>query len=262
MIGMLYFNGTATDTLFSDADSLIYSLDGKQLLIIQMCSQVFSLIIPAWIYSRLDRETIFNKDIFKTDEFFIACIFFATCIPLVAFSAYINEHIPLMDWMKDTEGQMADLLKKMLSFNSIWDLIIAIIVIGIIPAIGEEWVFRGIIQNQLNGILRNKWTAWIIASIVFSAIHLQFQGFIPRLLLGLALGFIYMRTGNLWHSILLHFFNNGIQVLGAYFYRDEILKQINNQVEAPPWYAILFSVLAASVSGYILINRTKNKISV
>jgi uncharacterized protein len=97
-----------------------------------------------------------------------------------------------------------------------------------------------------------------LASIVFSSIHFQFQGFLPRLLLGFILGLVYLKTSNLWYPILLHFFNNGTQVIGVYFYRDEVLKQINNQVELPGIPVFLISLAVLAVSIYMLFQRTKD----
>jgi membrane protease YdiL (CAAX protease family) len=259
LIFILYLKGTDLTQILADSDSLIYSLSNYELLVSQMSSQIFSLIIPAWIYSRLTANTSepINRSPFTLEIFFFSLFVFITSIPLVALSAYLNQLIPLTDWMKSTELQMSEMIEKMLNFQSVSDLIIAIIVIAVIPAIAEEWVFRGIVQKQLIGLMRNKWIGLIIASLFFSAIHMQFQGFLPRLVLGLILGFIYMVTGNLWYSILMHFFNNGFQVIGAYFYKEEILKQINNDVELPNAFAIVISIVAFSLSAYYLQQKTK-----
>ncbi len=260
LILMLYIReGNLLDTL-SNSDSFISTLNREDLLVSQMCSQILSLIIPAWLYSRLTASEgiALNRSAFTGELFFIICLFFLSAIPFVALSAYLNNMIPLADWMKISEQQMSEMIEKMLVFHNTGDLILALIVIAVIPAIAEEWVFRGIIQNLFIEWTKNNWIGLLIASLIFSAIHFQFQGFLPRFLLGFILGLIYLKTGNLWYSILLHFFNNGSQVVGVYFYKEEVLKQINNQVELPGLPVFIFSFGLLIVSYYFIHQRTKN----
>lgn len=260
LIGMLYIKDGNLENVLSNSNSLLSNLSSHELLMTQMSSQVFSLIIPAWIYSKLifNSSEFFNKHSFNSETFFYTVLFFLSSIPLVALSAYLNQLLPLTDWMVVTELQMSEMIEKMLGFKSVSDLLIAVIVIAIIPAIAEEWVFRGIVQNNIIIMVKNPWVGLVIASIFFSAIHMQFQGFLPRFILGMILGYVYLTTGNLWYSILLHFFNNGFQVIGAYYYKEEILKQINNDVQMPNIYAMIFSIIACSYIGYSLYKKSKS----
>lgn len=260
LMGILLIKGSNLEELLTDSNALVHSLSSHELLISQMCSQVFSLIIPAYIYYKLNSNTSYtlNRNVFHPEILFIVFILFVSSMPLVALSAYLNQFIPLSDWMTNTEDQMNVLIEKMLNLQSLEDLLIAIIVIGIIPAIGEEWVFRGIVQNQLVRWIKNPWLGLVLASLFFSAIHMQFQGFLPRFFLGLILGYIYLRTGNLWYSILLHFFNNGFQVLGVYFYKEEMLKQIQNDIELPGIPGIVVSCLSFPLIIFYLNKRMKH----
>jgi membrane protease YdiL (CAAX protease family) len=260
LIGILFIQGGNLEELLSDSNSLMNSLSSHELLISQMCSQVFSLILPAYLYSKMnsDAPIKLNRNAFNPELLILAIILFATSIPLVALSAYLNQFIPLSDWMTSTESQMNALIEKMLNLQAFTDLLIAIIVIAVIPAIGEEWVFRGIVQNQLVRWIKNPWTALIISAFFFSAIHMQFQGFLPRFFLGLILGYIYLITGNLWYSILLHFLNNGFQVLGVYFYKEEMLKQIQNDIELPSTLSIVGSCIMFPSIIYFINKRMKH----
>lgn len=258
LIFILFLKGIDLSAALTDTASLLETLTGRELLITQMCSQVFSLIIPALIYFKLekdDRKALQQQD-FDQKFFILSLFFFIACMPVVALSSYLNQFLPLYDWMSETETQMNEMIERMLSFQSPADLIIAIIVIAVIPAIGEEWVFRGIIQNQLIRWFKNPWIGLLIASIFFSAIHMQFQGFLPRFLLGFILGLIYMLSGNLWHSIILHFFNNGFQVIGAYFYKEEILKQLQEPAEMPSLLLVSGSVIIIVIL-FLYLNKLK-----
>lgn len=92
----------------------------------------------------------------------------------------------------------------------------SMILVAIFPAIFEEVLFRGGLQNLLTRWTKSPWTAIIVTSILFSAIHLSFYGFFVRLLLGIVLGLIFYYSGNIWMPILLHFLFNGLQVTALY----------------------------------------------
>jgi membrane protease YdiL (CAAX protease family) len=89
-------------------------------------------------------------------------------------------------------------------------------VIALIPAIGEELLFRGVIQGS---IFKNTniHVAVLLTSIIFSAFHLQFYGFLPRMVLGILLGYSLAWSGSLWLPVLIHFINNGAAVVFAWF---------------------------------------------
>ena len=89
--------------------------------------------------------------------------------------------------------------------------------IAILPALGEELMFRGVIQRILTNWTKNyHWGIWITA-FLFSAMHMQFYGFLPRMALGAMFGYLLVWTGTMWVPILAHFVNNAMGVLGYYF---------------------------------------------
>jgi len=98
-------------------------------------------------------------------------------------------------------------------------------VISIIPAIGEELVFRGIVQNELLRIWNKKHFAVWVTGFIFSFIHFQFFGFIPRMLLGVLFGYCYLWTKSLWVPIAMHFLNNALTLLVSAFFKDSILNE-------------------------------------
>jgi len=120
------------------------------------------------------------------------------------------------------------------------ELIFNVFLIGIIPGIGEELIFRGLIQRNIRKIIENPIAAIWITAVIFSAFHFQFQGFIPRLLLGALLGYLYYWTNNLWVPIIAHAFNNGIQVIMQYLYSEEISSvNIDDMESVPAWVALV-----------------------
>jgi membrane protease YdiL (CAAX protease family) len=118
-----------------------------------------------------------------------------------------------------------------------------LVIIALLPAIGEEVVFRGVLQRQVQRVIFPTWLAILIAAAIFSAIHLQFEGFLSRWLLGVLLGWLYWQTGNLWVPAIAHFFNNAIQVLGQYLYKNDISTvDLEKDIDVP-WYFALVSLV-------------------
>lgn len=118
--------------------------------------------------------------------------------------------------LKSMEETAAELTEQMLKVDSIGGLIINLLVIALIPAIGEELTFRGVIQQFLTKTCKNAFIAIVLSAAIFSAIHFQFYGFFPRMLLGIFLGCFFYLTGSLWTSFIMHFLNNATAVIVYY----------------------------------------------
>jgi uncharacterized protein len=151
-------------------------------------------------------------------------ILFILVIPFNNFLSYFNEnmHLPaFLDWLetyfRDKETQMGDIMDAFLKPGSAGGLMFNLLVIAIVPGIGEELIFRGVIQKLFGRWFRNHHIAVVVTSLLFAAIHFQFLSFLPRLLLGLVLGYIFYWSGSIWLVILLHFLNNAAAVV-FYFY--------------------------------------------
>lgn len=125
-------------------------------------------------------------------------------------------------WMRRMEDQLREMTQVLTDFSSPARLLVGFLVIAILPGIGEELVFRGLLQNKLRTLTRNSHVAIWVAAIIFSAIHFQFYGFLPRLLLGALFGYLYFWSGNLWVPILAHFVNNAFTLLMVYLYQQKI----------------------------------------
>ena len=102
------------------------------------------------------------------------------------------------------------------NMKTVSDYIASIIVIALLPAMFEEMLFRGSLQPIMINISKNAVAGIIITSILFSALHGSYYGFLPRLALGLILGFIYYYSKNLWLSITFHFLNNALGITQMY----------------------------------------------
>jgi membrane protease YdiL (CAAX protease family) len=118
------------------------------------------------------------------------------------------------EWMKSTEEHANSLIRKIISEKGVIAFIFNLIVIAIAAAVTEEFLFRGALLRIIQRKTQNYHLAIWIVAIVFSAIHFQFYGFVPRLLLGAYLGYLVYWTKNIWIPIVAHFFYNAVALTG------------------------------------------------
>jgi membrane protease YdiL (CAAX protease family) len=158
---------------------------------------------------------------FTSIIFVTAIIIFSN--PLINWLTEINSKLSLPEWMnsievwmQNSENQANQITKAFLSTTSITTLLSNIVMIGVLPAIGEELLFRGIVQQLLKRKFGNAHAAIWISAAIFSALHMQFFGFLPRLVLGAMFGYMLEWSGTLWLPIIAHFVNNTISVIAYY----------------------------------------------
>jgi len=190
----------------------------------------------------------------------LGIFFLLAAYPLVNLSFLINESIPLPAWAGAFEAQAEDTLKAVLTMNSPLIFLINLLIIAILPGIGEELIFRGILQKQIGLIFKSPIAAIWIAAFIFSAIHLQFEGFLPRMALGAVLGYLYYWTGNLWVPMIAHAFNNGIQVIVIYATGMDISGFDEKSSDQLQWWMIPLSIAVMYIiHTSILKNRRPNE---
>jgi uncharacterized protein len=183
-------------------------------------------------------------------------------MPLVQYSYQINKALPLPQWMLDMEQSTAGMLEAIITKERSFEIIINLFLIAVIPGIGEELAFRGILQKQLGRFFSNQHvTVWVSAAI-FSAMHLQFQGFLARMILGALLGYLFIWSRTLWIPIIVHFLNNGIQVLALYALniKPSEAEQLG-QSDKMTWWAALISLVLVVVVSRFIQNRNKTTAS-
>lgn len=114
--------------------------------------------------------------------------------------------------LQNLENDASELTEKILAGATIYHYLLNLLVIAVLPAIGEEFIFRGLLQKILADWTKNSFIAILVASAVFSAFHMQFYGFIPRLFLGIYFGLIFYWSKNIWLAVWAHFLNNAMAV--------------------------------------------------
>ena len=143
-------------------------------------------------------------------------------LPAINLMSHWNQHMVLPtwlsgveEWMKAKEAEAEWLTKQFMSVTTISGLLVNLLLMAVLPALSEEITFRGVLQRLLNFQLStfNSHLAIWLTAIIFSAIHMQFYGFVPRMLMGALFGYMLVWTDSLWVPMLMHFVNNGMAVL-------------------------------------------------
>jgi membrane protease YdiL (CAAX protease family) len=173
-----------------------------------------------------DREDPIEKMLLKKGltlkQGAIAILFAVAALPMISLLAEWNKGMELPQFLASMEEMMREmeesskvLTERFLNTTSEWMLFVNLLVMALLPAVCEEMMFRGWLQRALGQSVDYHTAIWVSA-IVFSAIHFQFYGFIPRMLIGAALGYLYYYTGSLWAPIVAHFTNNAAAVVTAF----------------------------------------------
>jgi len=187
----------------------------------------------------------------------LTLLFVLSSMGLVQFSMWLNQQIPLPTWATTLEADTGAMIQTFLTMETAGEFALSFFVMAIIPAIGEELLFRGIIQQTLRRVFKNEHVAVWVAAFIFSFFHFQFAGFLPRMLLGGLLGYLLVWTKNLWVPIFAHLVFNGMQVIAIY-YKDFMVEKLGVEnldeanlelVEMPPVGLLIFSAILVPLIG-------------
>lgn len=192
--------------------------------------------------------------------------------PLVSFLGVWNSSMQMPEfmggleqWMKRAEESASNIIYRFLDTDNTTLLLINILMIAILPALGEEMLFRGVLQPIFGELLKNKHAAVIITAFLFSAIHLQFFTFLPRFFLGIALGYLMLWGSNLWYPIAGHFANNFLSLIVFYFYRQTHpdINPLEPGAEdlSPVWVVIGLVVMASLALAFFRLKKSESSFS-
>lgn len=189
----------------------------------------FFFIIPSLVFAFLSQSN--TKEYLIVDESYnVNFLLLGICLivviqPLINFIGYYNQQIVLPEsmsaiqaWMKENELAAEKTTGLLFLDKSMAGLILNLLIIAVVAGLGEELFFRGCLQQIIQKIVKNQHFAVWIAAIVFSAMHFQFYGFIPRVLLGAVLGYMFVWSGTIWIPVVVHTVNNVIGVVLAFVY--------------------------------------------
>lgn len=171
---------------------------------------------------------------FKFEQVILWGLAIICSYPVIAQLTLWNTLIPLPDWMTNSQSNAFALLEQTLKMEGVGELLISILLVGIFAAVGEELIFRGLVQKHLLHKYKNPHIAILLAAIIFGGFHMQFERIIPLSLLGLLLGYSYYYSRSLLIPIVLHFLNNSFQIISIYVVtRNDEMPDINAIPELP-----------------------------
>jgi membrane protease YdiL (CAAX protease family) len=187
---------------------------------LQTWSSIGVFILPSVLFIYLTELKFVISRSFSRNQLAISICAMLFCIPIINYLAVWNQgiHLPqflsgVENWMRASEAKSAVLMEYFLRMDSYGDLFVNLFVIALVPAIGEEFLFRGGIQRSLAKWKNNPHFGIWISAFLFSALHMQFLGFVPRFLIGGFFGYLFLWSGSIWLPVIAHFINNGIAVL-------------------------------------------------
>lgn len=222
-------NGGGIETM-SNVDTLFDSVTQTQFMVAQVFYTIVFTFLTPWFYLKMLAKRSFG-DICPNRETALLPVLLAIVgtVAFMFFNTILIEwnaglHLPefmsgVEQWMKETEEQLAETTIMMTTFDNFGSFLFAFVVIAVLPGIGEEIMFRGILQNSLHKWTKNVHIAIWVSGFIFAAIHLQFYGLVPRMMLGVVFGYLYVWSGNIWFPIIAHITNNGLALIMTYMYQ-------------------------------------------
>jgi len=272
-VAMPFYDGGMLDLAEAIKDPLAHPEIKTPLYVIQGFATFVGLIVAPAVY--LIREQKSLGDLFNTRGLnllpavvtaFLVIIFMAVNSVFIEWNAGFD--FPefangFENWAREREDAAAELTEFFTNFGSQGELLLALFIIAVLPAFGEEIVFRGLIQNELYRSTKNIHVSIWFAAVLFSAIHFQFFGFVPRLLLGALFGYLYYWSGNLMLAILAHFVNNAVSVVALYLYQQgKFTFDVESQESAPVNIVIMSAILTGGLLYYFYKYYQDRKIAI
>lgn len=253
-----------------DTESISRSLadlttSDSQIRIIQTLQTFCIFIIPPFVLCEMygvSSKQFLSLKIPNWKSALMGILSIVAMMPLLNVLVAWNEGLRLPDafhdlesWMRTSENAAKILTDKLMVGTTMLDLTLNLIVVAVLAGIGEEFFFRGLLMSILSDALKTKngtslkpWvmhvSIWTIA-ILFSAIHMQFFGFFPRMIIGAWFGYLLWWTGSVWVPVLAHFTNNALSTLTIFGQNRGILSENPDRwgMDQTWWLSIISLIL-------------------
>ena len=230
-------------------------------LISAICTFLLPSIAMAWTCSDNPRHYLSVKKITDGRIWILTLVCMFLFSPVINLLGLLNKQMelpafmaPIEEWMRAQETLAEQLTTILLSSDSVWVILANLIVIAVTAGITEEFLFRGALQRVIGKWTSNPHTIIWVAAILFSAFHLQFYGFLPRMILGAYFGYLLYWSKSIWIPVFAHFVNNAFAVIGMSDSRLKDNEFITGNI--PAEHLLDFCLIAAlSFLLFILVNR-------
>lgn len=225
--------------------------------ILLIAQQLGLFLTPALLLAAIERKRLskfYGLEAPKVSLLLVVALLSICWMPVMGLSMEWNQKMVLPgflksieQWMRAMEDMGVKTTEAILKMDNIGDVIINLFVIAVTPAICEEFIFRGAIQRIIFRVKSNPHVAIWLSAIIFSAIHFQFYGFLPRMLLGAAFGYVYFWTGSIWYAVFAHFLNNAYAVCVAFYLQKNNLSYTKADEIDMAWYGYVISAVLTVV---------------
>jgi uncharacterized protein len=258
-------------------DDLVYIFGGNYehpnarlaFLFIQGIGSAGAFLIGSLIFIKfIDRGTLRWKQQLNNTKFNQSILIVPILLSFIVVNSvviYWNMNLNFPDFMRGFEiyaqGKEAELMRitqYITDFDHVGEYLAGLLVIGILAGIGEEYLFRGILQPKIHQYTGNAHLGIWISAFIFSAIHFQFYGFLPRMLLGGLFGYLYLYSGSLIYPIAAHILNNGFTVTMVYFSKRGWVDYNIEDTDQLEWHIVLIGLVIFVFSFKAFIDQSRN----
>lgn len=226
MTGRLIFGASAGDLDISN--TTIIESQRAYLKFIQTMSQLAVFLLPglviSWFMTKNISKWLGLREKISFSTALIVIFLAVSLLPLTSLTGIINSRMelpgwlhPVEQWMMRQEKQALDLTSHLLYAKSPGGMMVNLFILALVPAVGEEMLFRGVIQQIFQKWFRSGIAAVLVTAFIFSTLHLQFYGFIPRFILGIVFGLLFLWSRSLWLPFIAHMVNNSVPVIISYY---------------------------------------------
>ncbi|MCL6523605.1 MAG: CPBP family intramembrane metalloprotease [Thermoflavifilum sp.] len=232
---------------------------------LQSLSSLMIFLLPAvsfaWIADTTPLQWMGLRRRFSAEQLILVIAVMVASLPFIGLLGQWNEHIHfggklhgLETWIRNTEKMAEQQTRFLLTTHGFNDYLVNLLMVAVLPGICEEAFFRGVLQKLLIRWSGRVATGVILTAMIFSFLHFQFLGFLPRFVLGIILGYVYVLTGSLWLAMVGHFINNGIDVTLMYLYQIKWVKtDPMGETEVSLWAGLLSGIIVVIL--FIWLNR-------
>ena len=254
---------------FSTSEEMYALTDPGQIRTQKMLNFFFHLgafIMPSILFAKLmamdPEDYLIRKSSISGRTIGLVVLLFLGIIIISEFLSFLNHSIDFRFVSEEfhqgiVEGQLRNEKLIYAYIGPTWKSFgLNIILLAIIPAIGEEFVFRGIIQQLLSKATQRVHVSIWVTAFLFAFIHFEYMDFLPRFILGAVFGYVVVLTGNIWYAILLHFLNNATSLTFAYFINKGSLDGNAAWLNFGVIHLII-ALIFAGVSFYLLSKNSK-----
>lgn len=261
--------GTKLEDMQKLMDDPAYASAAK---VIQIITAVVGFFLPAlltaFLLNRKPFKLLGYSGPVKGSQLGLVLLIMIVGLLVSSSLSYFNEHFPIPATWRATFDKMENDynsgVESIISLKTFGDYLFALFILAVLPAICEETLFRGGLQNFLTRATKLPWLSIIVVSILFSLAHLSYYGFLSRFFLGILLGVLYQYSGKIWLNMFGHFLNNAIAITVLYVYtlHGKSIEQAMNDDADSFWGIIALPVVIALLVWFVRISAKRKEVQV